>query len=169
MLATLQSFDTVYVSVKMRIATLKMFNELLQLEPQTIPVLERSIALVNYWRPLRYIEHAKRLCFNLHQNPALLEEFKLEEVCTLSDERMTKGTIVQRYRDQERSRMEAIQSMLKEKYEDVTNQSSTTGLIRCRACGSCDISWEQKQTRGADEAMTIFCSCTRCKSRWKMS
>jgi DNA-directed RNA polymerase subunit M/transcription elongation factor TFIIS len=42
-----------------------------------------------------------------------------------------------------------------------------TGL-RCKKCGSNDITHDFLQTRSADEGTTIFCTCTNCKKRWKM-
>jgi DNA-directed RNA polymerase subunit M/transcription elongation factor TFIIS len=50
---------------------------------------------------------------------------------------------------------------------DATEALPDTGL-RCKKCGSNDISHEFLQTRSADEGTTIFCFCTRCKKRWKM-
>ena len=167
-LPTLQSMQKAYITVEARVATLKMFETLLHLDSATTRTIERTVALANYAQPVMYVESAKRLCFNLQQNPGLLDEYPPDKLCTLSDEMMARGTILQRQRDQERSRMVAIENMLKEKYDDVTKQSGSAGLIRCRVCGSSDISWDQKQTRGADEAMTIFCTCTRCKTRWKI-
>ncbi len=40
-------------------------------------------------------------------------------------------------------------------------------FMRCRACNSSDITWTQKQTRSADEPMTVFCKCNNCGVRWK--
>lgn len=39
--------------------------------------------------------------------------------------------------------------------------------IQC-ACGSRKIQTSQKQTRSADEAMTIFAQCVSCKANWRM-
>lgn len=44
------------------------------------------------------------------------------------------------------------------------NESS---FITC-SCGSDDIDYIQRQTRSADEPMTCFCCCRKCKRRWKM-
>ena len=62
--------------------------------------------------------------------------------------------------------MKAFENMLHERYESVKTEGE--GLLRCRACGSSDISWKHKQTRGADESMSIYCTCTSCKNRWTM-
>ena len=39
-------------------------------------------------------------------------------------------------------------------------------VLRCR-CGSVDVQVQQKQTRSADEAMTLFMQCMTCQARWK--
>ena len=44
--------------------------------------------------------------------------------------------------------------------------TSSTGLFKCPRCKSMDVDTEQKQTRSADEPMTIFCNCTRCDMRF---
>ena len=43
---------------------------------------------------------------------------------------------------------------------------SSSGLFQCRRCKSFDVDTEQKQTRSADEPMTIFCLCTKCGLRF---
>ncbi len=40
--------------------------------------------------------------------------------------------------------------------------------IKCGRCKSTQVSVEQKQTRGADESMTVFVQCENCGLRWKM-
>lgn len=44
--------------------------------------------------------------------------------------------------------------------------ASNVGIFSCPKCKSKDVDTEQKQTRSADEPMTIFCACTRCQTRW---
>jgi transcription elongation factor S-II len=63
--------------------------------------------------------------------------------------------------------------MLHDKFEDMSATFEANGRTRasglqCRRCKSTDVAWEQKQTRGADEAMTVFCSCATCGNRWTM-
>lgn len=49
--------------------------------------------------------------------------------------------------------------------------SLTTGTktseIKCLACKKCDVTYNQVQTRSADEPMTTFCYCNLCGKRWK--
>lgn len=46
--------------------------------------------------------------------------------------------------------------------------ASFKSAIACNKCKSDDITYLFQQTRSADEPMTIFCTCKRCNSRWKM-
>lgn len=46
---------------------------------------------------------------------------------------------------------------------------ASAGALRCTKCGSDCVSVQQKQTRSADEGMTIFCSCDGCGVQWRMS
>jgi len=59
--------------------------------------------------------------------------------------------------------------MLRQKYDSVGALAVTSSTLRCRGCDNADVSWQQKHTRGADKAMTIFCTCATCGNRWKMS
>jgi DNA-directed RNA polymerase subunit M/transcription elongation factor TFIIS len=41
-----------------------------------------------------------------------------------------------------------------------------SGIFACPKCKSFDVDTDQKQTRSADEPMTIFCCCNSCGSRF---
>jgi DNA-directed RNA polymerase subunit M/transcription elongation factor TFIIS len=41
------------------------------------------------------------------------------------------------------------------------------GVNKCKKCGSWYTCFFQKQTRSADEPMTVFCSCEDCNFKWK--
>ena len=45
-------------------------------------------------------------------------------------------------------------------------ETSSKGIFQCPSCKSQDVDTEQKQTRSADEPMTIFCHCTNCNKRF---
>lgn len=42
-----------------------------------------------------------------------------------------------------------------------------TSEIKCNACKKYDVTYNQVQTRSADEPMTTFCFCNNCGKRWK--
>lgn len=45
-------------------------------------------------------------------------------------------------------------------------EAPTKGIFACTKCKSFDVDTEQKQTRSADEPMTIFCTCNVCGQRF---
>lgn len=48
----------------------------------------------------------------------------------------------------------------------LANKEMVKGLFSCPKCKSFDVDTDQKQTRSADEPMTIFCSCNACGKRF---
>jgi DNA-directed RNA polymerase subunit M/transcription elongation factor TFIIS len=42
-----------------------------------------------------------------------------------------------------------------------------TDIFKCRKCGSRKCSYYELQTRSADEPMTQFITCLKCKARWR--
>ncbi len=42
-----------------------------------------------------------------------------------------------------------------------------TDLLKCPACKKSNCTYNQVQTRSADEPMTTFCFCNECGKRWK--
>ena len=48
----------------------------------------------------------------------------------------------------------------------VGKDKNVRGIFACTRCKSFDVDTEQKQTRSADEPMTIFCCCNSCGSRF---
>lgn len=110
--------------------------------------------------PSEYDDRIRHAAFNLHENPNLDIN-----VLYVSDEVLTENTLVGRIEMERRSRKERFEHMIQEKY-DALNDREFQAIIRCRRCGSEDVSWEEKQTRSADEGATVFCSCQTCKNRW---
>jgi len=48
-----------------------------------------------------------------------------------------------------------------------TVQGTKTDLLRCGKCGKRNCTYNQVQTRSADEPMTTFVLCNECGNRWK--
>lgn len=44
---------------------------------------------------------------------------------------------------------------------------SKVGIEECRRCASKNVIYAEKQTRSADEGMTVFYSCLNCGKTWK--
>ena len=59
-------------------------------------------------------------------------------------------------------------SILEEGVKKIDNLSSGTGLLRCSRCKGVDITTDQRQTRSADEGMSVFACCRTCFKKWKM-
>lgn len=74
----------------------------------------------------------------------------------------------------ERSGHKAVVDKLeddKKKVEELFSQGRkerSAGFMRCGKCKSTEVDVEQKQTRSADEPMTLFALCTNCGARWTM-
>jgi len=68
-------------------------------------------------------------------------------------------------KEEERKKSAAL---LKDLTQGEAAEVSPDAGLRCKKCGSNDITHEFLQTRSADEGTTIFCTCTKCKKRWKM-
>ena len=109
-----------------------------------------------------YMERVRHVAFNISQNKKLGVN-----AVHGSDSILTQGTVVGRIREQTRAREMRFSAMLQEKY-DALNDATFEAIVRCRRCGNEDVTWEEKQTRSADEGATIYCSCPVCKNRWVM-
>jgi DNA-directed RNA polymerase subunit M/transcription elongation factor TFIIS len=80
---------------------------------------------------------------------------------------LTEDTLVGRIHLECRNRHVRFHAMLQDKYDSL-NDRTFTAIVKCRRCGSEEVTWEEKQTRSADEGATVFCSCSTCKNRWVM-
>lgn len=148
----------------LRCRVVRRFMDMNDMSMERAVQIERDVWMIEHQLQSQYLRHANRICFNLVYNPLLKSE---PRVVHMSDEELASGTLMERVQVEEEQRMNAYENMLHERYESMKTEGE--GLLRCRNCGSSDISWQQKQTRGADEAMTIFCTCAVCKNRWTMS
>ena len=114
---------------------------------------------------LEYTDKCQQIILNLKQNCNLANLGK--DLVITSDSEMSKGTIIEDIERESSIQRNRFESMLQEKY-DMMNDKSYNTTLKCRRCGSAEVSWEQKQTRSADEASTVFCTCNKCNNRWTM-
>lgn len=104
----------------------------------------------------------QRLKFYLQNNHSLLnlpaEKLVMaEDLLMLSQDRK-----LQFDRD---SRLEEHEiAILKSSFEN----TGQTRSLRCSRCKSQNIDVQQRQTRSADEGMTIFCGCRDCSAQWTL-
>ncbi|KAF6020739.1 TCEA1 [Bugula neritina] len=98
------------------------------------------------------------------KNPALRENVLL---CSISPERLVKMTPEEMASDE----MKKIrQKFNKEAINDAqlaVSGGTATDLLKCGKCGKRNCTYNQVQTRSADEPMTTFCFCNECGHRWK--
>ena len=112
-----------------------------------------------------YMDTIQRIVFNLHNNASLRSG--TADIVLLSDEEMSRGTVIEEIEREIRDNRIRFEQIVQEKYE-LVNRATYKTTLRCRRCGSGDVQCEQKQTRGADEAMTVFVTCSKCNNRWTM-
>ena len=106
-----------------------------------------------------YFDLIERACFNYR------EGIPGELLVHSSDRVLSRGTPLEAMEREAKLRRDRFQSMLNEKYEAL-NDRKYTAIVRCRFCGSSEITWEEKQVRSADEAMSLFCVCMKCRKRF---
>ena len=109
-----------------------------------------------------YDDLVLRSAFNLANNPGV----GAEVVCQ-TDAALARGTLLGKLEDERAARKARFEQMLQEKYDALDDQQFAA-IIKCRACGSTEVRWEEKQTRSADEGASVFCTCNSCKNRWVM-
>lgn len=123
-----------------------------------------------------YTAKFRQLSFNLKKNAALREDL-LNEVVTAdqlinmsADELATeeKRNEIQKLRDDafQRARLDWADANA-EKINQQCGIVDAKGLFTCGRCKSSKTSNTQKQTRSADEPMTVFVQCHNCGNRWK--
>ena len=67
------------------------------------------------------------------------------------------------------NKTEEKRESLRQGLDASTRAATGGGAIVCRKCSGDDVTIQQKQTRSADEGMTIFCTCESCGHKWRMS
>lgn len=136
---------------------------------------------------LDYGDRILRVAHNIQQTPSLVK-LHGSNLPLVSDKELARGTILEDIETETILQQSRFNRMLQEKY-DTVNQEKYKATLKCRRCGSPDVTWQQKQTRGADESMTwyaraapppsavcsdalsvvgSFCTCNKCNNRWTM-
>ena len=111
-----------------------------------------------------YLNNILRVAWNLKSNNNINDV----SVVFKKDNDLIYGTFLETIERATKERTERFEQMLQEKYDSI-NESGYGTLLKCRRCGSSEISYEEKQTRSADESATIYVFCSTCKNRWIMS
>jgi transcription elongation factor S-II len=127
----------------------------------------------------QYLEKARSLCFNIKKNVGLANQILLgqipaDELVSFSSEQLAS--------QEKRKEMEAKKKRVLDANRldwDQANESKindmcgikgdllNASLFTCGRCKSIKTTSTQKQTRSADEPMTVFVLCLNCGKRWK--
>ncbi|KRT78789.1 hypothetical protein AMK59_7966 [Oryctes borbonicus] len=115
---------------------------------------------------MRYKNRVRSRISNLKdtKNPTLRTNFRIgaisaSRLAVMTAEEMANDEIKQL---RERFRKEAINDA-----QLATVQGTKTDLLKCGKCKKRNCTYNQIQTRSADEPMTTFVMCNECGNRWK--
>ena len=116
-----------------------------------------------------YRVKAMEILTNLKTNLSYLyTNFSPKEVVTMKTADLCQSTKKAMRQTHIESDFERHQQILKEGVQNVDKLQASVGLLTCSKCKGTQISTELKQTRSADEGMSVFALCLQCKARWKM-
>ena len=116
-----------------------------------------------------YVTHIRMIATNLYNNaPFLVNRFTPSKVVQLDTSVLILGTEKEAWQKSYVAQKKKEAAML-DTSDPLQADEGGEALIKCSRCKSSNVSWEQKQTRGADESMTVFFECKNCFKRWKMS
>ena len=110
---------------------------------------------------LDYEAKIRQMAFNLHKVPGLAQQYTPTQVVRLDNQTMSVGTDVAAWVQQWEEEIAAEAFLINQQ------PSSSESILKCRKCNSTNLVTNQVQTRGADEAMTVFVQCNVCHARWK--
>lgn len=155
----------------------------MQLEPNQVPTTVSAVeaAMHEYSRgdKQRYGEKARQLNFNLKKN-ADLRHLVLsggvnpKQLCAMSSEELCSSDLAKQRQEEVNRLQESRRLDWEQANEDKINEMCgikgdllNASLFTCHRCKSTKTTSTQKQTRSADEPMTVFVLCTNCGNRWK--
>lgn len=96
---------------------------------------------------------------NIDRQPEVLITIPIDELIQWDETMWYMGS------EEAKEEEEWITQMLPKK--QVVDLSTIRSILRCSKCGAHKVKYYSRQTRSADEPMTIFASCLACKYRWR--
>ena len=127
----------------------------------------------------RYAEKARQLNFNLKKNDPLRRlvlsgGVTPSQLCTMSSQELCSSDLAKQRQEDVNKLQESRRLDWEQANEDKINEMCgikgdllNASLFTCHRCKSTKTTSTQKQTRSADEPMTVFVLCTNCGNRWK--
>jgi transcription elongation factor S-II len=126
-----------------------------------------------------YVDKARSICFNLkknkplavelllgHVDPSDLVNFSVEQLAAPETRRKREET-AQKLIDSRRLDWDQANEDKINKQCGIQGELLQASLFTCGRCKSVKTTSTQKQTRSADEPMTVFVLCLNCGKRWK--
>lgn len=96
------------------------------------------------------------------RNEIINGKIKPEDLCTMDDTQMLSKDKQEEIEKEIEKKVDEVRSDWQEKHGQVTE-----GVYKCRVCGGRKTIQHEQQTRSADEPMTLFITCLKCKTTWK--
>uniref|UniRef100_A0ABM4D8A7 Transcription elongation factor n=1 Tax=Hydra vulgaris TaxID=6087 RepID=A0ABM4D8A7_HYDVU len=115
---------------------------------------------------IKYRNKIKSKVMNLRdkRNPELCQ-LVIEGIIT--PERFAKMTAEEMASDEMKKERKKITEEAIKEHQLATTAGTSTGQFKCGKCGKRNTTYNQVQTRSADEPMTTFVYCIECGNRWK--
>jgi len=107
-----------------------------------------------------YEAKVRQIAWNVYASPTLLKQHDVHTLVLLDDTELARGTEIEAWY------VKRHQDALRQ--HDLLHFRGESGALKCNRCHSRNVQVDQKQTRSADEGMTVFCTCSTCGMRWKM-
>jgi len=141
--------------------------------------VENAIQVHSRGEKTAYTGKARSLCFNLKKNDALRSSVLLgqtsgKEVTAMSADQLAtsekakaRADLVEDLRNSRRLDWEQANEKKINEQCGIKGDLLKASLFTCGRCKSIKTTSTQKQTRSADEPMTVFVLCLNCNNRWK--
>ena len=126
-----------------------------------------------------YMDKARSLCFNLKKNSSIREQVLMgitsaESLVTMPSEQLAppekqreREASVKKLNDSRRLDWDKANEDKINKMCGIKGDLLKASLFTCGRCKSTKTTSTQRQTRSADEPMTVFVLCMNCGKRWK--
>ena len=131
-----------------------MKNYLNQYLPQDV-----SVSVQQYCSNAKYPHQiARQFCAHYKTNASALDHFQVKELIQSPE-----LWFVSHKEGRKRAQwLEEVYPKHIERTVDITDS-----VLQCRKCKKNSVDYYEKQTRGADEPMTLFAHCLNCGYRWR--